>query len=137
MDNRVLIHHGIKGMRWGIRRFQNKNGSLTLAGKKRYGDNDSSGRIPSDDHIQAKALKKKRVYEMSNKELEALTRRMQLEKQYKDLNRQSMSRGQKMIVDVLNEVGKETLKSVTKDFVTKKTPNIIEAIAKSGLKAQV
>ena len=31
-----LEHHGTKGMRWGIRRYQNKDGSLTPAGKKRY-----------------------------------------------------------------------------------------------------
>lgn len=35
----VLQHHGIKGMRWGIRRFQNKNGGLTPAGRKRYAKN--------------------------------------------------------------------------------------------------
>ena len=33
-----LYHHGIKGMKWGVRRFQNDDGSLTTAGKKRYGD---------------------------------------------------------------------------------------------------
>lgn len=31
-----LYHHGTKGMKWGIRRYQNKDGSLTTAGKKRY-----------------------------------------------------------------------------------------------------
>lgn len=31
-----LQHHGIKGMKWGQRRFQNKDGSLTAAGQKRY-----------------------------------------------------------------------------------------------------
>jgi len=34
--NNELEHHGIKGMRWGVRRFQNKDGSLKNAGKKRY-----------------------------------------------------------------------------------------------------
>lgn len=32
-----IYHHGILGMKWGIRRFQNKDGSLTSAGKSRYG----------------------------------------------------------------------------------------------------
>ena len=31
-----LYHHGIKGQKWGVRRFQNKDGSLTPAGKRRY-----------------------------------------------------------------------------------------------------
>ena len=30
-----LAHYGVKGMKWGIRRFQNRNGTLTAAGKKR------------------------------------------------------------------------------------------------------
>lgn len=32
----VICHHGILGMKWGVRRYQNKDGSLTTAGKKRY-----------------------------------------------------------------------------------------------------
>ena len=32
-----LFHHGIKGQKWGIRRYQNADGSLTEAGKQRYG----------------------------------------------------------------------------------------------------
>ena len=31
-----LYHHGIKGMKWGVRRYQKKDGSITEAGKKRY-----------------------------------------------------------------------------------------------------
>lgn len=36
MEKDTLVHYGTKGMRWGVRRYQNKDGSLTPAGKKRY-----------------------------------------------------------------------------------------------------
>lgn len=40
-----IYHHGIKGQKWGVRRYQNKDGSLTPAGKKRYSPSDI-GRTP-------------------------------------------------------------------------------------------
>ena len=36
MSEYELYHHGVKGMKWGVRRYQNKDGTLTNAGKKRY-----------------------------------------------------------------------------------------------------
>lgn len=39
MSNSYLQHWGIKGMKWGIRRFRNRDGSLTSEGKERYGVN--------------------------------------------------------------------------------------------------
>ena len=39
VSNDVLMHHGIKGQRWGVRRFQNEDGGLTPRGKARYESN--------------------------------------------------------------------------------------------------
>ena len=36
MENRTLYHHGVKGQKWGVRRYQNPDGTLTNQGKKRY-----------------------------------------------------------------------------------------------------
>ena len=37
-EQTYLVHHGVQGQKWGVRRYQNANGSLTSAGKKRYYD---------------------------------------------------------------------------------------------------
>lgn len=39
-----LYHHGIKGQKWGVRRFEDKSGHLTSAGKKRYADDGKAPR---------------------------------------------------------------------------------------------
>lgn len=55
MENNELQHWGIKGMKWGRRRFQNKDGSLTAAGRKRYND-DGTETQESKDERRSKAL---------------------------------------------------------------------------------
>ena len=55
--NGELYHHGIKGMKWGVRRYQNEDGSLTPAGKKRAAKGEKK---------QAKILKKQDVLRSDN-----------------------------------------------------------------------
>ncbi len=42
MDYVYLAHHGVKGQKWGVRRYQNKDGSLTEEGRYRYSKNSKS-----------------------------------------------------------------------------------------------
>lgn len=41
-NNDALAHHGIKGQKWGVRRYQNPDGTLTAEGKARYGESGTS-----------------------------------------------------------------------------------------------
>ena len=51
MDD-VLIHYGILGMKWGVRRYQNKDGSLTSAGRKRISKEYKKASIAGDKNLR-------------------------------------------------------------------------------------
>lgn len=53
-----LIHHGIRGMHWGVRRYQNIDGSLTAAGRKRLEKKDIKWAKKKSDKITEQAHKK-------------------------------------------------------------------------------
>lgn len=53
-----LTHHGILGQKWGVRRFQNKDGSLTAAGRNRMEQKDAKWARKHYDKIVTKARKK-------------------------------------------------------------------------------
>ena len=77
-----LYHWGIKGMKWGVRRFQNPDGSLTPAGKKRYGAEEGEGEEKPN---YAPKAPKKSASDYTDDELRTQINRMQMEKQYRDL----------------------------------------------------
>lgn len=53
-----LYHHGIRGMKWGIRRFQKADGSLTSAGKKRYDVGEATSKVKEAKTARNEARKK-------------------------------------------------------------------------------
>lgn len=78
-----LYHVGVLGMKWGVR----KRGPA------------------SQDHIRSREIRKKHLSEMSNDEIRAVVNRLQLERAYKDVDYDTMSRGQKIVQKLVTRVG--------------------------------
>jgi hypothetical protein len=108
MENKTLTHWGVKGMKWGVRRYQNSDGSLTPAGKKRYDDSHEDYRRAHD---------KKKVSQMSDRELRERNNRLQMEKQYADLTRKKGT-GKKIIQTFISTAG--TITAVAGAYATYK-----------------
>lgn len=99
MNADELKHYGIKGMKWGVRRFQNKDGSLTADGRKRYSSEDlksmqkqvNQGKNVVDGvkKTRAKAAEKQTekkirddLSKMSDQELRDIVNRLNMEERY-------------------------------------------------------
>lgn len=134
MDNNDLKHWGIKGMKWGVRRYQNADGSLTLAGryhqhklnKKRKAALEKARETRAANKAAAEARAKKiasgrmPAKKMTDKELEDSKKRLQAEKEYNDLLRQTRqsSRGQKFLNRVLDSTADKIADHVVADVAS-------------------
>lgn len=81
----TLCHWGIKGMKWGVRRYQNKDGTLTAAGKKHYAGDGNAGEGATTKTEYAPKRTGKDASAYTDEELRARIQRMQMEDQYRTL----------------------------------------------------
>ena len=102
-----LYHHGIKGMRWGVRRFQNPDGTLTEAGKKRE-------RLQNE-RAARKAVKANKKWASKNRsllsddELNERINRLQKEKLFRTLSSEELSPGRSEASKLLKQFGTQAI----------------------------
>lgn len=123
----IIAHYGILGMKWGIRRYQNKDGSLTPAGKRRLEKLDKerealTGNQSSKDSSSSSSTKK--VSEMSDEELRNVVTRLQLEQRYKELKPRHVSAGKRFVKKIINDVLIPSATDVAKKAVKEELDNL-------------
>lgn len=123
-----LMHHGVKGMKWGVRkdrRSGSSSGKSKLSKKiKKSINNKKKAKAKAkakEARAKVKADQKKTVKDMSDTELRERIARLELEKRYKDLSasQQTTSKGSKFVKNVLERSGEELATQVTKYYGAK------------------
>ena len=97
------MHYGVLGMKWGIRRYRNKDGTLTTAGKKRL----SKDKDKAEKKERKVALKNRRS--LSDVYLKKKIERLKMEKEFKNLTEEDISPGRKYVGEIMSSAGKKAL----------------------------
>lgn len=100
-------------MKWGVRRYQNKDGSLTAVGKKRYNEGEQSSKEKT---VSSTSSNRSRsISELSDTELRTRINRLNLEKQYKQLISEGADNNTKQVKEgksFTNEIKDRAVKNV-------------------------
>lgn len=120
-EERYLSQSGIKNQKWGVRRFQNEDGTWTSEGKKRRRLMEGPGKKNAS-NSKKNSRSRKDTSLMTDEELQKLISRMQLEKQYRDLynnlNPQKQSKAKmlfaKMLTNAIEEFGNQAIKKAAR-----------------------
>ena len=111
-----LYHHGILGMKWGVRRYQNEDGSYTDAGlrRKRKVDNISvKARIKEINRVQYERARTTDINSLSDSDLVKLNNRIQQENTYKNsISPSKKANGKKAVGEVLGSAGKKAATAI-------------------------
>lgn len=113
-----LTHHGILGMRWGIRRTQ----AQLSRGKK--------GSSEEEHEDYKKSRDSKSIKSMSDTELRNRINRLSMEKQYSQLTHKEKSAGIKFVTGVLTEAAKQTASKYVSQYMSKGVDAVIKAATK-------
>lgn len=113
MTKAVLAHHGIKGMKWGVRRTPEQLARASGRPVRKPAGQDSSTKKNTP---ASTSTAKKTLSDLSDDELRQRISRLELEKRYKDLEKADMkpksTRGRDFCVNVLETIGKNTLTNI-------------------------
>lgn len=126
----ILVHYGVKGMKWGIRRSpaelaraRGERAPKTTKKKTSFFSKKTVKKKPEKAPAKASTKKetssKKTPSEMTNDELQAAVRRLELEKRYRDLSPKKVSVGRKIVDSVIIPALTESGKNLLKDYTTK------------------